>query len=78
MHHVYVNDFDTVRNIYTDLHGHFSILFNSNNHYLFILYEYDSNELFSDSIKIDSVSEMVGAYTKTVNHLNERVFKPKL
>ena len=49
-HHVYTNNFDTSKKIYTYLPGRFPILSNIGNRYLFILYDYDINAILSEPI----------------------------
>ena len=77
MHHLYTNTFDTFGKIYTYLPGRFPILSNSGNCYLLILY-YDRNLILSELIKNCSDYELVGAYTKIVDHIKERGSKPKV
>jgi hypothetical protein len=64
--------------IYTDQTGRFPVTSSRGNKYLFLLYDYDSNDILAEPIKSRQQDELLRAYKQLIQHLQQRGLTPKL
>ena len=62
--------------IYTDRTGKFTITSSQGNKYILIMYLYDANAILASPMNSRSVSHILEAYTKQVEHLTHRGYIP--
>jgi hypothetical protein len=63
--------------IYTDQTGRFLVTSSQGHKYILILYDYNSNAILAEPIKSRSGSDILRAYTKLFDYLQQRGFKPR-
>lgn len=64
--------------IFSDQTGRFVVPSSSGNQYLFVLYDYDSNTIHAEPIPSRTKHQILSAYKKVINLLEDRGFKSKL
>ena len=69
---------DETQNIYTDQTRKSPITSSRGNKYILITYIYDDNAILSSPLNIISGSHIVEAYTKQVEHLTHRWYRPRV
>ena len=77
-HHVYATIIDGKEEIYTDLTGAFPWKSSTGNQYIFVLYDFDSNNIITSPVKNRTKGEIKQAYEKLLGKLKSAGLKPKL
>jgi hypothetical protein len=62
--------------IYTDQTGCFPVRSSQGNNYILVAYDYDSNAILTEPLKNRQGAEILRAYTKIIDYLKIRGFKP--
>jgi hypothetical protein len=62
--------------IYTDQTGRFPVRSSQGNNYILVAYDYDSNVIITEPLKNRQGTEILRAYTKIIDYLQTRGFKP--
>jgi hypothetical protein len=63
--------------LYTDQTGRFPVRSSRGNNYILVAYDYDSNAILTEPLKNRQGTEILRAYTKIIDYLTTRGFKPE-
>lgn len=74
--HLYLT-IETTGKIYTDQTGRFPVKSSRGNQYILVAYDYDSNAILTEPLKNRQGKEILRAYTKIIEYLQIRGFKPR-
>jgi hypothetical protein len=77
-HAIYVSSQPVTGKLYSDATGRFQIPSSKGNHYLLIVYDFDSNYIFAEPMKSRTGAEHLAAYKRVHTLLSSRGLKPQL
>jgi hypothetical protein len=77
-HAIYVSSQPVTGKIYSDAAGRFPIPSSKGNHFLLIVYDFDSNYIFAEPMKSRTGAQHLAAYKRVHSLLSSRGLKPQL